>query len=177
MKNNVVKKCVSIIVSFAIFSALSVPAFAATVTDNQIKAYWLDEFMETPTDDFDVIYFTDDDLFDLLESYGVEVNRPEFSGIQPFKVGVNKIVRTSDNSWDIYLSSTVLKTIKGAGVVSTVLLNAIPTIGPFLSVLAAYLISENIDSSCGWIFHIKTKVIQKGEEWGYKQYVASKTKQ
>ena len=105
MKNNVVKKCVSIIVSFAIFSALSVPAFAATVTDNQIKAYWLDEFMETPTDDFDVIYFTDDDLFDLLESYGVEVNRPEFSGIQPFKVGVNKIVRTSDNSWDIYLSS------------------------------------------------------------------------
>lgn len=124
-----------------------------------------------------MIYFTDQDLFDLLESYGVEVDRSELSGIQPFKVGVNKIVRLSDDSWDIYLSSTALKAIKAGGVVGSVLLSYIPTIGPFVSVLAAYLVSENIDASCGWIFTIKTKVIQKGEEWGYKQYVASKRKQ
>ena len=155
---------------------MSMPTFAFTQNEPQ-KSYSIEDFLKNPSADFDVIYFTDEELFNLMESYGIEFDRPNPAVIQPFKVGVNKIVRLSDSSWDVYVSSTVLKAIKGGGVVTSVLLNKIPGIGPVLSTLAAYLISENIDSSCGWIFTIKSKVIQKGEEWGIKQYVASKRKQ
>lgn len=175
----IIEKSAAIVTALALFFAVAVPSYGTTgETKNGMKIFYgLSQFIEQPCDDFDAIYFTDDEFFDLMDVLGLNIERPDDLAVQPYAKGVNKIVRISNTKVDIYLSKTVITAIEVSGVAASVALSAIPGIGIYMTALTTYFITEKIDASCGWIFHLKTKVIHKGDEVGFTYYVASREKQ
>lgn len=153
-----------------------------------VGVYYIDSIneFELVDEDFSVVYFTHEVMFDYMEDNGIPIRTllPEdvlasAERKDMMRSGDNRIERIYDEDGeeirvDIYMSTEMLRALELGGITAALLLNYIPAIGMFVSVVTQYFVSEGIDASRAIILECEKVVVEKGDEWGITYEVTGK---
>ncbi|GEM_PF-4503480 len=177
MTNKLSKKYITLFLTLVMLILQSTTVYGAPVN---VKYNIVKNQENINYDNYNIITFTNKQVFDALEAGGIDIHsiltEEEIRAAlrkDMLRSGENKIVVIDNDTVDVYISTEALKAMGAAGMAGSVLLGFIPLAGPYLAAISGFLVGVAIDYNTPVILRLKTKIIEKGDEWGVTYYVYS----